>query len=114
MVACALKERLIFPRMYATNDPSRCPVTCFELYKFKRPGDLKNKGPLFLTPIVNPLDDNVWYKHMRLGVNTLNNMMKSIIKNSSLSSCGKKLTNHSARKTVVKKLKSAGIQKCEI
>ena len=26
----------------------------------------------------------------------------------------KKLTNHSARKTVVKKLKSSGVQKCEI
>jgi hypothetical protein len=42
--------------------------------------------------------------------------MKMMKKNSPLNDIcqDKRLTNHSARKTVVKKLKSCGIPKCEI
>ena len=50
---------------------------------------------------------------MELPINTIRKNMK---KNSLLKDlCPEKnLTNHSARKTVVKKLKSSGIPKCEI
>ena len=66
--------------------------------------------------IENP-KTSVWYKKTPIGKNTINNiMMKAMKKNSSLKvTCpDKKLTNHSARKTVVKKLKSSGIPKCEL
>ena len=51
-----------------------------------------------------------------MGKNTINTIMKNMKENSPLKDlCPKKnLTNHSARKTVVKKLKSYGIPKCEI
>jgi len=51
-----------------------------------------------------------------MGKNTINNIMKTMKENSPLKDVcpDKKLTNHSARKTVVKKLKSSGIPKCEI
>ncbi|KAK3743007.1 hypothetical protein QZH41_007224 [Actinostola sp. cb2023] len=51
-----------------------------------------------------------------MGKNTINNIMKTMKENSPLKEvCGdKKLTNHSARKTVGKKLKSHGVPKCEI
>ena len=51
-----------------------------------------------------------------MGKNTINNIMKTMKEDSPLKDVcpEKKLTNHSARKTVVKKLKSSGIPKCEI
>ena len=65
--------------------------------------------------IENP-KTSVWYKKTPIGENTINNIMKTMKKNSSLKVIcpDKKLTNHSARKTVVKKLKSSGIPKCEL
>ena len=53
---------------------------------------------------------------MPMGKNTINNIVKTMKENSPLKDVcpDKKLTNHSARKTVVKKLKSSGIPKCEI
>ena len=41
-------------------------------------------------------------------------MMKDIVSGTSIASTEKKLTNHSARKTCVRKLKSAGFAKSEI
>ena len=51
-----------------------------------------------------------------MGKNTINNIMKTMKENSPLKDvCSdKKLTNHSARKKVVKKLKTSSIPKCEI
>jgi len=51
-----------------------------------------------------------------MGKNTIYTIMKTMKKNSLLKDlCPEEnLTNHSARKTVVKKLKSSGIPKCEI
>ena len=44
----------------------------------------------------------------------MNDMMKSIIEATSLDNSPKTLTNHSARKTVVKKLKTAGLERSSI
>ena len=51
-----------------------------------------------------------------MGKNTINTILKNIRENSPLKDlCPEKnLTNHSARKTVVTKMKSSGIPKCEI
>ena len=59
---------------------------------------------------------SVWDKKTPIGKNTINNIMKTMKKNSFLKvTCpDKKLTNHSDRKTVVKKLKSSGVPKCEL
>ena len=46
-----------------------------------------------------------------MGVNTINNIMKTMIKNSPLANITKKVTNHSARKTLVKKLKQNHVPK---
>lgn len=109
------KQRNINPRMYG-NGGDRCPVRLFELYKAKRPAELRNSGPLFLAVIDNPKNPDVWYKNSRLGIIKLATIMKSMIQNSPLkeSSSEKHITNYSARKRCVRKLKSAGFQKCEI
>ena len=72
-------------------------------------------GPFYLTVIDAPLTD-VWYKNQAMGVNTINTMLSRMKKKSPLAElcANKKITNHSARKTTVRKLKSFGFPKCEI
>ena len=43
----------------------RCPVVFFLLFKSKRPFELRNTGPLYLTVIHAPLTD-VWYKNQAM------------------------------------------------
>ena len=77
---------------------------------------MKTTGHFYLSVIDNPTS-NVWYKKTPMGKNTINNIMKTMKENSSLNDIipGKKLiNNHSARRTVVKKLKSCGVPKCEM
>ncbi|KAK3730127.1 hypothetical protein QZH41_004833 [Actinostola sp. cb2023] len=49
-----------------------------------------------------------------MGIHKINDMMKSIIIGTSFESSTKNLTNHSARKTVVKKMKTAGLERSSI
>jgi len=49
-----------------------------------------------------------------MGENKINGMMKSVIERTSLEDSSKKFSNHSARKTVVKKLKTAGLERSSI
>lgn len=108
------KYRLQKPKMVEKKMSTRCPVTIFKLYISKRPLTLRESGPLYLAPIDNPITD-IWYKKAPMGMNTINNLMKTMIQNSPLASTiNKKITNHSARKTVVKKLKKANVPKCDI
>ena len=109
-----VKPRLATPKMFATGK-KRCPVAILKKYLDKRPAELKTTGPVYLSVIDKP-QTSVWYKKMPMGKNTINNIMKTMKENSPLKDVcpDKKLTNHSARKTVVKKLKSSGIPKCEI
>ena len=107
------KERPVFPRIYRTN-LSRCPFTIFKIYKSKRPESLKDEGPLYLSPISRPATD-VWYKSdIPMGINKLSTVVKDVIKGSPLENNGKRYTNHSIRKTTVKKLRSQGIPKEDV
>ena len=67
---------------------------------------MKTTGPFYL----------VWFKKTPKGKNTIDSIMKKMKLNSPLIDLypEKRITNHSARKTVVKKLKSSRIPKCEI
>ena len=106
------KERAVRPKMFATGN-RRCPVDFFLKFLARRPANLQQSGFLYLAVIDNPKTET-WYKCSRLGINSINNIMKNMVKKTPLALSGKKLTNHSARKTVVKKLKKARIQKSDI
>ena len=106
------KHRLVQPKMFATNT-SQCPVSFYKLYLSKRPISLRATGPLYLSVIHNPAS-SIWYKNMPMGQHTINVIMKKMVENSPLANSTKRLTNHSARKTVVKKLKQNHIPKSEI
>ena len=101
--------------MFASGNEERCPVMLFKRYLGKRPSEMKKSGLFYVTVIDKPVS-RVWYKKTPMGKNTINTIMKNMKKNSPLKDlCHEKnLTNHSAQKTVAKKLKSSGIPKCGV
>ena len=72
-------------------------------------------GPFYLT-VIDALLTDVWYKNQTMRVNTINTFLNRMKKKSPLVElcANKKVTNHSARKTTFRKLKSFGFPKCEI
>ena len=65
---------------------------------------MRNSGPFYLA-LNERRKTEVWYKRQRMGVNSINSIMKNMASQADIQ--GKKLTNHSARRTLVKKLKAA-------
>ena len=55
-----------------------------------------------------------WYKNLRMGENTIGDIMKNMKTNSPLAADEKKMTNHSARKTAVKKMQRKGLSRSDI
>ncbi|CAH3149708.1 unnamed protein product, partial [Porites lobata] len=97
------KRRVVQPKMFATGG-QRCPVKLFKTFLERRPEEMRNSGPFYLALNERP-KTQVWYKRQRMGVNSINSFMKNMASQADIQ--GKKLTNHSARKTLVKKLKAA-------
>lgn len=108
------KTRDFQPRMFAVGG-ERCPVALFKQFVSRRPQNLKTTGAFYLSIKTNRKpDDNLWFKAQAMGVNKINAMMKGIVEDTILESTDKKFTNHSARKTVVSKLKKANIERSGI
>ncbi|CAB4013967.1 Hypothetical predicted protein [Paramuricea clavata] len=95
-----MKRRSQLPKMFATND-STFPVAIFKAYLSHRPADLKNSGPFYLAVNHKPKTD-VWYKMQKIGAKRIGENMKRIVRGTPVELAGKRLTNHSPRKTVVK------------
>ena len=102
------------PKVFATSG-QRCIVELFKQYKLRRPEQLRNTGKFYLQPINNPLTE-VSFKILPMGKNSIGDLMKEMKLNSPLKDLcpDKRLTNHTARKTVVKKLQSQGVQRSDI
>ena len=75
--------------------------------------NLRDKGPFYLQIIENPRTAQ-WYKNLRMGENTIGDIMKNMKTNSPLAANEKKMTNHSARKTAVKKMQRKGLSRSDI
>ena len=97
------KRRVVQPTMFPTGG-QRCPVKLFKTFLERRPEERRNSGPFYLALNERP-KTQVWFKRQRMGVNSINSFMKNMASQADIQ--GKKLTNHSARKTLVKKLKAA-------
>ena len=106
------KSRGFRPKMFATGGDC-CPVTIFKEFLFRLPPKIRTTGPLYLSCVSNP-SSQVWHKRQPMGVNKLNDMMKTVIKETGLDDSRKAFSNHSARKTVVKKLKTASQERSTI
>ena len=92
-----------------------CPVSIFKFYLSKCPLELRESGNCYLAVIPNP-STNIWYKKNAMGINTINNLMKNMMKDSSSTENqnNKRFTNHSVRKTLVKKMRKEHLPKSEI
>ena len=99
--------------MFSTNT-LKCPVKIFKLYLSKRPSQLRSSGPLYLSVIHKPVSISLWYKNIPMGQHTINSIIKRMIENSPLPNSDKKLTNHPARKILVKKLRQNYIPTSDI
>ena len=88
-------------------------VAIFKEFLSRRPPEIRTTGPLYLSCVPNP-SSQVWYKRQSMGVNKINDFMKSVIKGTTLEDSLKTFSNHSTRKTVVKKLKTAGLERSSI
>ena len=92
-------------------------MACFETLISKRPAELQTSGPLYLAPLQKKRDwakTKVWFARQPVGVNMINQFMKNMAKEGALDITAKNFTNHSVRKTAVRKLKKAGASSREI
>lgn len=83
-----------------------CLVAILKEFLCHRPPELGTTGPLYLSYVKDPTSQ-VWCKRQPMGVNKTNQMMKPVIKDTSLE-------EHNTRKTVVKKLKTVGVKRSSI
>lgn len=108
------KPRQFQPKMFETGG-ERCPVLLFRQYVSRRPHNLQNTGPFYLSIKNNrKVDDQIWYKVQPMGINKINSMMKELISGTCLENRDKKFSNHSTRKTLVGKMKKAKLERSEI
>lgn len=68
--------------------------------------ELKSTGPLYLRLLSQP-KGTVWHSKQPVGINIINRYMKDIAEKAGLGKSGKNITNHSTRKTLVKKFRKA-------
>ena len=93
----------------------RCPVALFRQYISRRPRSLRARGPFYLLIKYNRgPGDETWYKIQPTGENKINSMMKNIISQTTLQSSEKWFTDHSARKTLVSKMKKVNLERSSI
>ena len=106
------KDQKTSPKLFEIGGP-RCFFVLLDILKSKRPANLKDKGSFYLQIIENPHTAQ-WYKNLRMGENTIGDIMKNMKTNSQLAASEKKMTSHSARKTAVKKMQRKGLSRSDI
>ena len=108
------KKRDGLPKMFATGG-KRCPVKLYNLYISKQPEHLKKTGRFYLgIDWKKTVDDDVCYTDQPMGKNKLGKIMKELVAGTGIDMSGKKIANHSVRKTTVKKLKAARLPETSI
>ena len=102
-------KRVNTPKMVATGGP-RCPVILWKLYIDHRPVDMRTTGRFYLQPKMRKtIHDDVWYTRNPIGKNSISVIKKELVSGTDVKMSRKRLKNYSARKTLVKKMKSAEI-----
>ncbi|XP_053393690.1 uncharacterized protein LOC128555440 [Mercenaria mercenaria] len=109
--------RQITPKIFATaDDPERCPVGMYKLYKSKRPQTFcEPDHPFYIAPRTSSqtIDNNTWFMKIKLGEKKLGSLLKIMAADGGLDE-SKRLTNHSTRKHLVQKLRDSGIAPTDI
>lgn len=68
---------------------------------------------MYLRPLDNPKND-IWYSAQPVGIHVIDAYMKTMASSGDLDTTNKKFTNHSIRKTTVRKLQKSGISNDKI
>ena len=91
------------------------PLTLQEEEMLWEKVSLRTNGSFYLAPLSKTTPNNdIWFKEQNLGVHSIYKIMKTMIADTPLASSCKRLTNHSARKTVVKKLRLNNVERSSI
>ncbi|XP_069128860.1 uncharacterized protein KIAA1958 homolog [Argopecten irradians] len=75
--------RAVPPRAWATpENPTRCPVANYKMYKSRRPPTYCNTDdPFYIATNTNTEKSNKWYKCQPVGVNKLGSFMRNMAEN---------------------------------
>ena len=103
-------QRQFNPKIFATGT-EQCPVRYFKIFESHRPEEAKTPtSPFFLAINHNAWrTKSTWYKVTPLGKNQIGQFLLKAAKKAGLQACGRKLSNHSVRKTSISRLLDAGI-----
>lgn len=108
--------RKVTPKIFSV-DGNRDPVKLYKLYSEKRPAAYNGDDtPFYLAPRTIPLlnqDTDIWFMKQRIGTRKLGALLKTMATKAGLE-VNKKLTNHSARKHLVQKLRDSNIPPTDI
>ena len=108
------RYRHLAQRVFATGG-HHCAVRYLEKLLSKRPPSLRHSGPLYLRPLAKSTPvEAVWFSSQPVGVNSINSFMSTMAKQAGLNTSNKRFTNHSVRKTTVRKLQKAGLPPSKI
>ncbi|XP_033731021.1 uncharacterized protein KIAA1958 homolog [Pecten maximus] len=109
--------RQVSPKMFATNDTDCDPINIYKRYAAHRPMDYSNSDdPFYISTRTIPLSNtksDKWFIQQRIEEKKLGSLMKTMAQKGNLDK-DKKLTNHSARKHLVQKLRDANVPPTDI
>jgi integrase len=93
------------PKIYATEDPARCPIVAYKKFAEHRPQlMLSDEAPFYLAINYRPI--TIWFKAQAMGNERLQKTMARMASNAGLVG---HFTNHSVRKTMCQQLLHAGV-----
>jgi hypothetical protein len=95
------------------ESPERDPIKIYEIYSMKRPNNFSNADdPFYIAPRTIPLEDSktkIWFLRHKVRERKLAGLMKKMKENGKLD-INKRLTNHSARKYLLQKLRDHNVE----
>jgi len=104
--------RAVKPKAYsfANGSPDRDPVFVYKVYSEKRPNSMTDSDSPYYLGINHTKNatEKPWLKASAMGVNKLNSLMKTMARKPGFDE-KRKLTSHSARKTMIQKLNDSNI-----
>ena len=108
-----LDLRKVNPTMWPCSDPMRDPIAAYKKYAGERPPKACTPESPFYLGIDHSKNPKYWFTTQAMGKNTINKLMNTMCENAGIFDEEQKL-NHSARKTMVKKLKENNIPDTDI
>ena len=100
-----------------TENPGRCPMELYLKYASMRPESARSPdSPFYLacnTRPGGPKEGEMWFKNQPMGINTIGTIMKNMAAAAQLGD-SIRISNHTARKTMIQKLSDSNIEPTKI